>query len=290
MSRDNVVFVTLDSCRLDTARLAATPNLDRVGPLTACHTTATFTLPAHLSFFSGFLPVPKEAHKYLGEYDRLWRSRAARPTSKRVYQWIEAPTIIEHYRSDGYFIRGLGGVQFFDPANPANMLPAMFDDFEFHGASAAQSLVDTGEVFTAQAMEALLTTRRQDAPFFVFANLSETHFPYRSPGCAHDEATSAALDIMRAGATDKRIDGFDDPNLCVTLAAAHRLQVHALEWIDGVLGRVLTVLSALPDPTLLVVCADHGESFGERGMIGHGHPAPEVMDVPMWVGRIAASA
>ena len=202
---------------------------------------------------------------------------------------METPTIIEHYQSHGYAVHGLGGVQFFDPSNAANMLPRMFDEFEYHGTASGEQLSSTDIGFTAEALETLLTNHQLLSPFFVFANLSETHFPYLSPSGANDDETSVALGIMRTGAVGKRIAGFDHHELRTALAAAHRRQVQALEWIDDVFGRILEVLSALPRSTLVVVCADHGDSFGERGMIGHGHPAPEVMDVPMWVGRTAAS-
>src|SRR6516165_8499317 len=65
VGRMNVLFVTLDCLRLDVARhcLAAgrTPHLAAVLPRTGWETRetpGTFTLPAHLSFFHGFLPTP----------------------------------------------------------------------------------------------------------------------------------------------------------------------------------------------------------------------------------------
>jgi len=61
----NVLFVTLDCLRFDVARSALeegrTPNLAAVlppGGWEARETPGTFTLPAHLAFFHGFLPTP----------------------------------------------------------------------------------------------------------------------------------------------------------------------------------------------------------------------------------------
>jgi len=288
LTEENVLFVTIDSCRLDTARAVATPNFDRIGPMIACHTTATFTLPAHLSFFAGFLPVPIQPQPVFRNYDRLWRSRAARYTSKRVYQWVESSTIIEHYRAQGYSTIGLGGVQFFDTANPANILPALFDRFDYCGLRAGQALDGGEHTFTAHALESVVAGLGARTPSFVFANLSETHFPYLSPGCADDARTAIALDIMRRGAADKRVVGISEHELIDRLRPARMRQCQALQWVDSVFGRIAGALLQLSLPTLVVVCADHGDSFGERGMIGHGHPAPEVMEVPMWVGRIPA--
>jgi hypothetical protein len=52
----NIVLVTLDSCRFDSAQLAATPALDTLGSMRMAETFGTFTLPAHAAIFGGFLP------------------------------------------------------------------------------------------------------------------------------------------------------------------------------------------------------------------------------------------
>src|SRR5262245_31779315 len=65
VGRTGVLFVTLDCLRLDVARACLeqgrTPNLAAVLPSSgweARETPGTFTLPAHLAFFHGFLPTP----------------------------------------------------------------------------------------------------------------------------------------------------------------------------------------------------------------------------------------
>lgn len=288
MTPENVLFITIDSCRLDTARTATTPNLDRLGPLIACHTTATFTLPAHLSFFSGFLPVPMKPCKFLGEYDRLWRSLAARPTAMSVYQWIETATVLEHYRQAGYRVLGTGGVQFFDPSNSANLLPTMFDIFDYHGIPAGNLVPANLPILTANALEPVIRDALGQPPFFAFANMNETHYPYLSPDCSNDSGTAVALGIMQDAAAVKRYTKVKEPELRRLLAPALKRQREALQWIDRRLGRVMALLMEAAQTTLVVVCSDHGDSFGEGGFIGHGHPGAEVMAVPMWVGRVAA--
>src|SRR4051812_24128091 len=63
----NVLFVTLDCLRFDVAARALgtgrTPNLAAVLPAPGWErreTPGTFTLPAHLAFFAGFLPTPPD--------------------------------------------------------------------------------------------------------------------------------------------------------------------------------------------------------------------------------------
>src|SRR4051794_15670784 len=75
VGRMDVLFVTLDCLRLDVARACLqqgrTPNLAAVLPREgweARETPGTFTLPAHLAFFHGFLPTPLTA----GPHARLF--------------------------------------------------------------------------------------------------------------------------------------------------------------------------------------------------------------------------
>ena len=60
-------------------------------------------------------------------------------------------------------------------------------------------------------------------------------------------------------------------------------QIAALEWIDGKLGQLFEKLPSTY-PTLTIVCADHGEEFGDNGRFGHAHVDESVMTVPIWVG------
>lgn len=68
-SGTSILFVTLDSLRYDAARAALnarqTPRLAKIlpgGVWEERRTPGTFTLPAHIAFFSGFLPkLPQPA-------------------------------------------------------------------------------------------------------------------------------------------------------------------------------------------------------------------------------------
>ncbi len=72
-----------------------------------------------------------------------------------------------------------------------------------------------------------------------------------------------------------------DPGLRGSLANAYRVGLH---WVDGLLQRTLDHLRArgLLENTLLVVTADHGEAFGEHGMLLHGLQLyDELLRVPL---------
>jgi arylsulfatase A-like enzyme len=60
----------------------------------------------------------------------------------------------------------------------------------------------------------------------------------------------------------------------------------ALPHVDGVMARTLAALDALPgrDDTLVIVCADHGEAFGEHRVLVHGRWLfDELVRVPLLV-------
>src|SRR5690606_41897212 len=79
----DVILITLDSCRYDTAKRARTPNLDRLGPVHRAETTGTYTLPAHVALFTGPIPaLVTDPHRLDGAiFDVAWRSAAARPSA-----------------------------------------------------------------------------------------------------------------------------------------------------------------------------------------------------------------
>ncbi|MBL0202230.1 MAG: sulfatase-like hydrolase/transferase [Chitinophagaceae bacterium] len=61
-------------------------------------------------------------------------------------------------------------------------------------------------------------------------------------------------------------------------------QRDALEWVDMKLGIIFNLLSSHNNNTLVIVCSDHGEEFGEGGRFGHSHNHETVLQVPIWVG------
>ena len=53
----NIMWLVFDSCRYDSLVEAATPYLDKQGKIYKAFTPGTYTLPAHISFFTGILPL-----------------------------------------------------------------------------------------------------------------------------------------------------------------------------------------------------------------------------------------
>ncbi|GAA4899035.1 STM4013/SEN3800 family hydrolase [Streptomonospora salina] len=288
----DVVLVTLDSCRYDTARTADLPALSSLGPLQRAESPGTFTLPAHAAMFTGFLPRPTEgcvevAGKRLGS---IWRSAAARGRPGDGGISFRAPTLMDHYADQGYRVLGAGGVTFFDPTHPCNSLPTRFPEFRYFGrvaaspADAAARVVDRDTSLTLAHVDELAQTCLQAERFFCFINCPCTHIPYTSPAAVLSEATAVLLerlyrlhDAGPSAAAPRPLDAAE-------AATLQNMQRRCLEWADARLGRLFVQLAHRRP--LVVVCGDHGDEFGEDGRYGHGHPHPTVTTVPLWCGLL----
>ncbi len=133
----------------------------------------------------------------------------------------------------------------------------------------------------AELADAVLAVDRS----FLFINCPSTHIPYTTP-LSHLDATAEAALVRLYELHDSK--AFDSPGLSHDeIAVLLDLQVQALEWADRQLG---ILFSAVADrEPLVVVCADHGEEFGEGGRYGHGHPHSTVTTVPLWSGVLSGA-
>ena len=143
--------------------------------------------------------------------------------------------------------------------------------FRRDGRSAGQRKVSS-DALNAEIFPWLEAHRKE--PFFLYVHSVDPHEPFTAP-----EGTLEPL------GADPKVDGYDAE----------------IRFNDGQLRRLHEKLTELDltEDTLLVVTADHGESFGEHGLYGHGtnvyqdevriplilfHPgrlAPERIDEPV---------
>ncbi|MBC7171605.1 MAG: sulfatase-like hydrolase/transferase, partial [Polyangiaceae bacterium] len=108
----------------------------------------------------------------------------------------------------------------------------------------------------------------RSGPFYLYLNLQQTHYAYRlPPGVAGRFGSSTVNELQARGheITYFRVD--PDAQEAVRLAYDD-----ALHFVDTQIGRLHAALEAMGelDDTLLVITADHGESFGEAGVDTHG--------------------
>ncbi|MCY9782552.1 hypothetical protein KIK06_01445 [Nocardiopsis sp. EMB25] len=286
----SVVLVTLDSCRYDVAASAHTPNLDKLGPLLRAESPGTYTLPAHAALFNGHLPRPVSGTLTLGErsVDAIWRSAAARPSKRHAAISFDGPTLMGHYSTNGYRVLGAGGVTFFDSSDPANSLPRLFPEFHYFGrpsrapATQAARVVDRDQDLPLAHTEDLADLCLEAERFLLFVNCSSTHIPYTTPFSPLTEQASELLRRLYRLHDSQQDASGDDALTPEDIDVLLGMQKRALEWADVRLDDLFSRLGTRRP--LVVVCADHGEEFGEGGRFGHSHPHPTVSTVPLWCG------
>jgi hypothetical protein len=285
--RCDIRFITVDSCRYDSAKVAQTPNLDKIGSLRKGETSGSYTYPAHQAFFIGDIPRIVEGQmQYIDGFDQVWRSASARQTNKPVFCLFDAPDIITHYQRVGYNVQGYGGVGFFNKNDRNNSLPKLFLNFHYFDASINshpyEKIPRTERTLPLGNIDLISASLDKDVPYFLFVNSPATHIPYDTPGTNPD---NDYLDLIKRVYVEQNLKRKHNkgelPFTPDEIAFLKHTQVNALEWVDHQVGELLSRLP-LRRPTLTIVCADHGEEFGDNGRFGHAHVDKSVLEVPIW--------
>ncbi len=300
--RPNVIVLTIDTLRADAVQPDAEaggdmPYLSRLARESVCFSEASssapWTLPALASLFTGHLP---QRHGITGD-------DSGEPRLERLATWAEVMRSTLGYQTAAYF----GGM-------PAGVVTALGEGFEH--VTAGFELQQA-----SQQLDRWMASRRHDRPFFLYLHSFEAHDPYgqanHPPGGAKESARALAAlealgtnpptaDLLRASVLDgeqrfllrthPRLRPFQsaitrylwsglatepEPGLTEELKGAYRA---GLRWVDGLIQSTLDLLRArgLLENTLLVVTADHGEAFGEHGMLLHGRQLyDELLRVPL---------
>lgn len=256
-SERSVLLITLDSCRYDTFESAAVPHLKEVGTLHRAAAPGNFTYPSHSAIFVGFTPgVATKQEPFVNpKAGRIFRLAARGSPAKGTEHFIlHGRNIIEGFRNAGYLTLGTGGVRWLDPSTSTGAnLTGSFEHFRFFGYHSLRSQVE----WVKQGLEK--AGRKRDS--FVFVNVGETHVPY-----------------WHAGAPWSR-----DENPCKSSGEGNdavkcrQRQRACLEFAD----RELAPLLAAFVKSNIVVCADHGDAWGEEGLWEHSFHHPKVMEVPL---------
>ena len=260
--RESILLVTLDSCRYDAFVEARTPYLASVGQCYRGWSQATYTYPAHLSFFVGMFPLVHENVPYLNRFTRQLISmrRVGAPARRAdlgdrsivVHEGCES--IVEGLARLGYSTIGAAGTNWFQK----EFLRRGFQRFRYE----EEMSLDAQWAFLAASMEEL------PPPYFLFLNLIETHSPYMHYG---DPAYSMSVRKDMTWPPDSA--GVDAERA----ARLYRAQVEAVEYLDG---RFAQRFPTVPGNALVLLFGDHGDCFGEDGFWGHGFYHPKVMEVP----------
>ncbi|MGJ3247648.1 MAG: sulfatase-like hydrolase/transferase [Elainellaceae cyanobacterium] len=260
-ARPNLLILVYDSCRYDSATKAHTPVLDRYSPIYKGYTPATYTYPAHQSFFCGIFPAVPEPIPY---YNRFVKQLIALEgggdgikTKDSFVVEKSAENIIVGLSEAGYYTVGSAGASWF--AKPSLQLG--FNDFHYtHNARA----LDQINLITTSIQKKALGQN-----FLGFINFMETHAPYM-----HYDESEYNMTARKKMTWAPQYN----PDHEEYARKLHTAQIQAVEYLDSCLPKLF---DALPSNTIVMLFADHGEAFGEDGYWGHGVYHEKVMEIPI---------
>lgn len=277
VSPSNVVLIVLDSVRRDHVSCygyerTTTPNIDRLAQdgvlFQQAYSTSCWTVPAHASLFTGLYPSKhgadlqtklEDRHQTLAGYLGAHGYRTAAIScnglvSSNLNRGFEVSLDVNALRGGAH---GL----------PRRLTRAI------HRRWRDRTARDRGAVRATKLASRWLGKQEKNKPFFLFLNYMECHLPYRLRGVERHRF----VDPQRRGQADAvPQDPFGVMAGAVTLppeALDHLKALYdgALHYMDRQVGALVERLKELElyQNTLVMVTSDHGESFGEHGLLDH---------------------
>lgn len=300
----NVLFIVLDTVRADRLSVygysrKTTPTLERIAAegvrFDAARSTSPWTLPSHGSMFTGHLPHELRAG-WLAPLGARFPTLAGY-LSSRGYATAgfvantlycgydtglsEGFTHYEDYslqQMDAFLMARLtehallgffqlsSWVSTHNESNVLAPIQAFVERYVYNGKRKGASTIN-------REFLAWLSRRNQPGrPFFAFLNYMDAHDPYLPPGL-----TDLRFGLRPMSPVDLSMlenwELLDKPSLdnyFKTLASD--FYDDCIRYLDGQLQALFSNLAArgLLERTLVVVVADHGESFGEHDLYVHG--------------------
>ena len=122
--------------------------------------------------------------------------------------------------------------------------------------------------------------RSSDRPFFAWVHFLDPHAPYERRDLSvrfYDSSYEGGF-----AATSGPVFDTEDPREIRRLRDLYEGEVYHADLLFGVLRNRLEDLGLLED-TVVVVTADHGEEFRERGVFQHRHLHDETLRVPLLI-------
>jgi hypothetical protein len=257
MHPNSMLLITLDSCRYDTFLAASAPHMKSIGLLHRAMAPATFTFGSHASIFVGFTPgAPDAPTPFVNpKFAKIFKlDQAGFPGFGDPFFSLTGRNIIEGFKQKGYLALGCGGVGWFNPSSPTGaVLTESFDKFFYAG---------DGHSLDAQLAWIYRQVDEAQQPVFLFLNVGETHVPYYHKGAPWDRNYNPCVPF-RAADNDAR--------------ECRRRQLACVEYVDF---QIAPLLKMFKDGTT-VICADHGDCWGEDDLWEHGISHPKVLEVPL---------
>ncbi len=272
---NHLVWLILDSCRYDSFQAAKTPNFDRLGNVERRFSYATWTAPSHYAFLMGLTPHTSPAgvfasEVYIEEF-QLWTRRLG-VEGLEFSEFLPELSLPCKLSKIGYHTTARVSLPVL---NPKTLLSRYFHNYR---------LMEGHNEFHLMVEEVELSG---EDPRFLFFNLGETHYPYRlqDDSLPHISGVHGVFKKMDQFVLHPEDEGLYTSKNFFThpeMQRLHQAQIRAVEHIDTLFGKLL---EKCPPHTYFIVCADHGELFGEEGFFGHGPIVhPKVQEVPYLEG------
>ncbi|MBI4830813.1 MAG: sulfatase [Candidatus Lindowbacteria bacterium] len=272
--RPNILLIVLDTTRWDHLSCygyheKTTPAIDKLAEEGVRYEYAlspsSWTLPAHASLFTGALPTHHGAH-FMSEGGIQFGVLRLKPLDSRL------PTLAEELGKAGYRTLGVVSTPMLSSSLGVSRGFEYYYDWnieegEFHRCD--RSADET----TAEAIRLLrkFHTPSDTAPLFLFLNYYDPHNPYhapqpwgnpKAPGEIFDIQSPRYVDILKGSRDLKK----EEQSVLLPEYDAE------ITFMDSQIGALLEEMKRLGlyDSTLIIVTADHGESFGEHRLLSHG--------------------
>ena len=289
--RPNVLWISIDTLRADRLSCygnehATSPAIDRLADqgvlFESAFSTTSWTLPSHLSMFTG---LPVSVHGVC-HHEYAYESPA---------RGVQLPELLAEagWRTGGFYTHSYLGLPFvFGPGfetyertgevyQKSRTLRAQWEAAVAAGnkREARRLVREHAAIFDRGAPEAQPTVDRAvewlgesgDQPFFLFVHVFDVHSPYRPPSpfdTRFDPDYEGQLTKVDVDAPNSPVFPGMDPEEFEHVLALYDGEI---AWVDTQVERLLNSLDqlGLADDTLVVLTSDHGEEFLEHGSTGH---------------------
>jgi arylsulfatase A-like enzyme len=293
----NIILISMDTVRADHLGIYGysrqnTPNLQELLRESTLYTrliaASPITPTSHVSMFTGLYP---RSH---GVYKQLPGLPMGRPLPQGI------PTLASILEAAGYRNIALSANPWFlgpergmlpgfehtwtpklipliDPIHPY-LIRARMGEFFFNGPIAndfySSPAVDA-DIINHRASAVLAQLSKQQAPFFLFLNYMDAHWPYNPPVPYQTMFPGRNEQFMVRDEEDAALRMRVD---CGGTAIPSGYSAHvtsqydgAIAFIDSRIGELIGYLrnKGLYENTLLIITGDHGEGLGDHGTLSH---------------------
>lgn len=287
----NVVLVSLDTLRADRVgaygyERSTTPNLDEFARdawvFEDTWSASSYTLPSHMSLFSGQHPSFHGVQKEGDGVDPKRTALLARLLRERGYRTAA-------FTGGGYLHPLFGFAPGFES----------YSTIERVWNHESTRLRNVLEELPGMSVELAESAGLEDVTGWLAAHRNESFFLFFHTYAPHEfdapASSRAALGLEGPGLSDDHTSlrqlglTAEQPERPIPADQAARLNdlydagVHQA---DLALGRLLRALRDLDlmDETIVIVTSDHGKEIGDHGQVGHGHTLyEELLQIPLVV-------